>query len=503
MSTQELTAQLLAEKQAKQALLAERQQLLEQVANLKSELSELKRMLFGSKRERFVASQSNDQQLTLALDENVPAEDPAKVKQTISYQRAVKGAQPSRHSGRQPLPANLPRKEIVLEPDEDTSQMRKVGEEVTEQLEMIPAKLIVLRYIRPRYVSQSETFHIAALPARPIEKGIPGPGLIAQILMDKFCHHLPFHRQQVRLMQMGMKIPISTLSYWLTPACDVLEPVFEALKFEALQTNYLQVDETPIQVLDKNKKGKTHRGYHWVYYAPEQRLVLFDYQKGRSREGPSGILKNYEGYLQTDGYQVYEELLKKEGLNIVLVGCMAHARRYFEKALDNDPSRAGYAMLLFQQLYAVEQEARDRKLTSEQRQQLREEKSQPIMERLGQWIVEEYPKVLPKSTIGKALHYLAERYNKLQVYINEGKLEIDNNLVENKIRPVAIGRKNYLFAGSHDAAQRAAMIYSLLGSCKLNNINPNDYLKDVLQRLPEHPINKIKELLPNNWKPQN
>ncbi|UZR96299.1 IS66 family transposase [Chondrinema litorale] len=315
------------------ALIEEKKQLLEQVESLKAELSELKRLIYGSKRERFIPSDTNSKQLTLPLDENVSAETPAKVKQTISYQRATQGEKLPQGSSRQPLPAHLPRKEVVLEPEVDTTHMRKIGEEITEELDMTPAKVFVRRYIRPRYVSKEEEFYIANLPARPIDKGIPGPGLLAHILVDKFCHHLPFYRQQKRFNQLGIKIAPSTLGNWLKPACQLLDPLYEALRFEVLNNNYLQVDESPIKVLDDTKKGKTHRGYYWqallwVYYSPEQQVVLFDYQKGRSREGPVNMLQGYEGYIQTDGYKVYDQLLEEEGMNIILVGCIRVPARH-------------------------------------------------------------------------------------------------------------------------------------------------------------------------------
>jgi len=467
-------------------------------ALLKEELAELRRMLFGSKRERFVSNKKDSAQLELPLDMDVPVEDPPKVKQTIVYQRALKSK--SRPTGRKPLPEDLPREEVVLEPAVDTSDMRKVGEEVTEELDLVPAKLFVRRYIRPRYVDKEEMFHIAELPARPIEKGIPGPGLLAQILVDKFCHHLPFYRQVQKYIQWGAKIATSTLGGWLAPACELLSPLYLAHRHQVLKDNYLQVDETPLKVLDEHKKGKTHIGQHWVYYSPKQKLVFFDYQKGRSREGPKQILDGFEGHLQADAFSVYESLVKKEGLNVILAGCMAHSRRHFEHALESSPEIAEKALLLFQQLYAIERRAREQGMDHLQRQKLRLEGSLPIMEILGEWLQDIYPSLLPKSKIAKAAAYFLKNYEKLSVFMDEGHIEIDNNLVENSIRPVAIGRKNYLFAGSHDAAQRAAMIYSLIGTCKLHDINPYDYLKDILERLPEHPIDKIEDLLPQNWK---
>ncbi|MEQ9385135.1 MAG: IS66 family transposase [Imperialibacter sp.] len=485
------------------ALLEENRRLKASIAYLEEEIAELKRLIYGSKRERFVPAQKDDAQLSLELGSETADEEQAVVKQTVSYQRAAKQA--GKKAVRQNFPDHLPRIDVVLEPEEDISTMRKIGEEVTEELDLEPARLFVRRYIRPRYVSVEESFHMAELPARPIDKGIPGPGLLAQIMVDKFVYHLPFYRQAQRYERLGVKIPSSTLNGWLPAACNLLEPLYLALKFVALKATYLQVDETPIPVLDGQKKaaaaaGKTHQGYHWVYYSPEEKLVLFDYQKGRNREGPKQLLENYQGYLQTDGYQAYDQFEDRE--NIVLVGCLAHARRYFEHAKDSDPVRSEQALLLIQQLYAVEREAREQSLQPEDRYMLRQEKSVPIMDALGQWLVNEYPGVLPKSKIGKAFYYLIGRYNKIYTYLNDGRLEIDNNLIENSIRPVALGRKNYLFAGSHSGAKKAAMVYSLLGSCKLQDINPYDYLKDVLERLPEHPVNRLHELLPPNWIPK-
>jgi hypothetical protein len=298
-----------------------------------------------------------------------------------------------------------------------------------------------------------------------------------------------------------MKMPASTLDGWFEVASALLEPLYEALKAQVLASSYVQADETPIAVLDKQKKGETHRGYHWVYHAVESKLVLFDYREGRGREGPMELLKNYRGYLQTDGYGVYEGFESRQ--DIVLVGCLVHARRNFEHAIDNDRARAEKVLLWIQELYGVEQEARERNLIAQERYLLRREKACAVMDKLGEWLVKEYAQVLPKSAIGKAIYYLLARYNKIYMYPEDGRLEADNNLIENAIRPIALGRKNYLFAGSHAGAKRAAIVYSLLGSCKLQGMNPNEYLMDVLQRLPDLPVNRLRELLPPFWKPAN
>jgi transposase len=489
--------QILHLQQANARLQSEKEQLLAEKLLLLEELKELKRVVFGQKRERFVPL-TPPNQLSLSL-EGEPTEPVLTVKQTVSYERAVK--QTAKVAIRQPFPSHLPRLDVLIEPQEDVSKMRKIGEEITEELDLKPASLFVRRYIRPRYVSVEETFHIAPLPSRPIEKGIPGPGLLTQIIYDKFSSHLPFYRQVQRYEQLGIKIPASTLEGWFEATCCLLEPLYEALKAQVLASSYMQCDETPIPVLDKGKKGETHRGYHWVYHAVESKLVLFDYREGRGREGPTKLLENYRGYLQTDGYAVYEQFESRN--DIVLVGCMAHARRYFEHALDNDRPRAEKVLLWMQRLYAIEREAREQNLSEEDRYTLRQTKALPIMEQLENWLLSERLEVLPKSAIGKAIFYLIPRFNKIAMYIEDGRLEVDNNLVENLIRPVALGRKNYMFAGSHAGAKRAAIVYSLLGSCKLQNINPYDYLIDILQRLPLQPVNRLQELLPPFWKPAN
>jgi hypothetical protein len=328
-----------------------------------------------------------------------------------------------------------------------------------------------------------------------------GPGLLAQVIIDKYVDHLPLYRQEQRFSRVGITLAPSTLCNWKSSVCSLITPLYDAMVKEVLQTNYLHVDETTIKVLDQDKKGTTHRGYFWVYHNSHKKIVIFDYRKGRSREGPSEILKAFKGHLQTDGYEVYVEFGTSEF--IILLHCMAHARRKFSEALQNDKFRSEYVLQQMQQLYAIEQHARDSKMNFEEIYQLRQQQAMPILEHLGKWMKEACTQVTPKSSIGKALAYSIERWEALCCYTTNGMLRIDNNPVENSIRPVAIGRKNYLFAGSHEAAQESAMIYSLLGTCKMHSINPWEWLKDVLTRLPDHPINKIAELLPHNWKPQN
>lgn len=463
-------------------------------SNLRHELDQLKRLVFGSRHERFISAIAQEQ-LALGLTVEAKQADPVVAVQTIEYTRKKKEATEKVQTGRMKLPADLPREQVILEPSEDVSGLKKIGEEITEELERIPGKLFVRQYVRPKYARpQGEGVVIADLPARPIDKGIAGPGLLAQIVIDKYTDHLPVYRQLQRFEREGIKLSSSTLTDWIAGTCALLEPLYEALKKQVLSSDYLQADETPIKVLDKSKKGTTHRGNHWVYHSPLKRMVLFDYREGRGREGPQEILKGFTGWLQTDGYAVYEDFDKKP--EVTLLHCMAHARRKFDEAKDNDLARASYALTEMQKLYALERHAKTEGMTAKERLQLRKEKAVEILTDLKGWMLENYKAVLPKSTTGQALHYSLERWDKLMLYTTNGNLEIDNNLVENAIRPVAVGRKNYLFAGSHNGAARAAMLYSFLGTCKINDINPFEWLRTILEKIPNHPVNKLTELLP-------
>jgi transposase len=477
----------------------------EEIQNLKAEneyllfqLDQMKRLLFGAKRERFIKN-ADENQLNLPFEVE-EEEAPEKEQEVITYVREKNKRK--NHPGRVALPSHLPVEEIVIEPKEDTTGLECIGKEVTDQLELIPAKLFIKRYIRPKYIKPTDSEGldyegiIARLPTFPIEKGIAGPGLLAQIMIDKFVDHLPIYRQIERFKREGVKLSSSTLNGWQESICNLLEPLYDTLKDRVLSQGYLQVDETPIQVLDKNKKGKTHRGYHWIYHSPLEKVVFFEYNHGRSREGPKRLLKNFEGYLQSDGYIVYDIL--GENKAITQLNCIAHARRGFEKALTYDKVRVEYAMSMFQKLYDVERRAREEELSSKQRHSLRLDDSLPILNELGKWIVETYKTVTPKSPLGQATAYCIRRWDNLIAYLEDGCLEIDNNLAENSIRPIALGRKNYLFAGSERGAERAAMFYSFFGTCKKNDVNPFEWLKKVLEIIPDYKVNRLSELLPQN-----
>lgn len=472
-------------------LLAQNSELRAENLYLKQELAQLKRMIFGSKSERHIGSDPS--QLILGLD--VKAQEP-KEKETeqITYSRE----KPENKKGsavRLALPAHLHREEHIIEPQEDITGARKIGEVITEVLEYTPGKFYVEKYVRLKYVfPKEEKIVIGELPSLPIPRGNAGAGLLSHLLISKFIDHLPFYRQVQQFKRQDIDIAESTISGWFSAACRLLEPLYEKLTEKVKQSAYLMADETPIPVQTKDKPGSTHKGYHWVYYAPLEKLVCFDYRKGRGREGPDEFLGQFRGMLQTDGYNAYDIYDKKDG--ITLHGCMAHARRKFESAKDNDPERAEFVLGRMRELYMTEREAKEKNLSFDERQLLRMGKSLPVLQGLETWMKAQLPEVLPKSSIGQAITYTLGLWPRLTRYVSNGQVEIDNNLIENSIRPVALGRKNYMFAGSHEAAQQAAMIYSFLGTCKINGIEPFGWLKNTLNRLPDHSIQTLEELLP-------
>lgn len=472
--------------------------LQEKLARKDELIAQLQRMLHGQKSERFELPK-NQLPLPFEPDPAHKAQQAEVHEQKISYVR-TKTARPN-HKGRLKLPDHLPVEEVEIYPEGDLSEMVCIGKEVTEELDLKPAYLFIRRYIRYKYADKSaeaNPIHIGELPERVIEKGIPGAGLLASILIDKYADHLPLYRQVQRLRRQGVDIARSTIEGWTRQGLEKLTILYDHLVAETKSQGYLQVDETRIKVLESNKKGAAHQGWYWVYYAPINGSVLFEYQPTRKRAGPEKMLDGFRGYLQTDGFTAYKRLGATPG--ITPLGCWAHARRKFDKALTNDAARAGYVLTQLQQLYAVERMAQTNQLTPAERKKLRLEQSLPVINELGKWIPQEYKKVQPRSAIGRALAYCINQWDQLCEYLMDGHLEIDNNPVENVIRPVALGRKNYLFAGSHEAAQRAAMIYSLLAICKKHQVDPYKWLRHTLQNISTTRYNEVTSLYPQNFK---
>ena len=473
------------------------------VSTLQAEVARLKKWVHGSKTEKFIPSLAQSSQLGLGIEAELVNACSVTGAKRISYIKTTTEEKPVSHPGRMKLPDNLRRETTVIEPEGDTKGLRKIGEDITEILEYKSSELFVKRIVRPKYAKPGNSGVImGSLPERALEKTIFGERLLTQIMVDKFVDHLPLHRQNERFKRYGVNIPSSTLSDAVRNVCNLIQPLGVALLQELMEASYLGVDETPIPVQDRDKKGVTHKGYFWVYYSTVKKLVYFDYRQGRGREGPLEMLKDYIGYLQCDGYGAYDIFEKNKA--IILLACMAHARRLFIESLDNDRATSEYVLERMQELYAIESDAKD--LSFEERKRVRQDRSVPILEHLGRWTKETYIKaysgendIVKNSSTAKALAYCIQRWDKLSRYCENGILLIDNNPVERSIRPVKLGAKNYLFAGSHEAAKRSALLYSLFSTCKLHGINPEEWLSEVLTKLPTHPINRIKDLLPHNW----
>src|SRR5215203_2065581 len=376
------------------------------------ELDQLKKMIFGSRHERFIAASGNPFQLNLDIQAEAVAQCNITDVKKVSYTKTITAVTELKkdHPGRMKLPEHLERREMIIEPAGKMEGCKKIGEEITEELEYEPGHLFVNRFVRPKYATPAnEGVLIAPMVERPLPKAIAGPGLLAQIVIDKYVDHLPLYRQMERFKREGINIAYSTITDWISATCKLITPLYDALFKLIVQSDYLHADESPIKVLDKDKKGQTHRGYFWVYHNSIERLVLFDYRQGRGREGPLEILKDFKGHLQTDGYAVYDLFKDKEGITVL--HCMAHARRMFFEAQANDLPRSTHAMKEIQKLYNIEHRAKEQGLSAEQVLQLRQRESVSVLETLGKWMKDQYVQTLPKSSIGKALGYSIERWN--------------------------------------------------------------------------------------------
>lgn len=474
-----------------------------QLLTLQYQIQQLTKLIKGFKSERFIPSGTSQQQKELGLVfEQAGASTNLADVQKISYTKVKKPSgekQPEKS-----LPSDLKRIVTIIEPKEDVSHCEKVGEDIIETLDYRPGELIVNRTVIPQYRcgvadKPGATCLVQAnRPTRAIQRSIADPGLLALIIIDKFIDALPLNRQLERFKRHGIQIPYSTIADWVRLVAEAIEPLADALLREMWRYNYWHADETGIAVLDNTQKKDTHQGYFWTYKTGNAPLIYYDYQPGRDSERPQEILNQFKGHLQTDGYTAYSKL---ENKSITGFYCMAHARRKIFDAQSNDKARAEYVLTEMHKLYEIEEKCRIQQLPVEQIKEKRIKEALPILKDLGKWMKKEYEQLRPKTAIAQAFAYSIKRWEGLSLYATTGYLHIDNNAIERCMRTVAIGRKNYLFCGSHEAAKRAGRLYSLLVTCKLNDVNPYDWLKHVLsQNIQEISINKIKELLPHNWK---
>lgn len=484
------------------SLIAKRDSLIAQrdvtIEKLIGEVIALRRRLFGRSSERFVPEDPNQLSLAFEGQESLPEEEAVETEKVeVTYTRST-GIK--KQPVRQAIPDSIRREEVVIEPENLPEGAVKIGEEVTEKLEYIPGEVFVLRTVRPKYaLPRDGGIKIADLPSQVLPRSNAGASLLAHLLVSKYQDHLPFYRQLEIFKRQNISLAASTVNGWFSDTVDLMRPLYDSLKKEVLSSDYIQIDESTIPVMDKDSPGSTRKGYHWIVRSPVQNQLFFHYQNGsRGQKVVVELLHQFQGAVQSDGYGAYDIYENKKG--VLLLGCMAHARRKFEQALKNDPERAKYALRVIRDLYEIERKARELEIPPDKVKELREEKSYPIIRDFEEWLLENTTKVLPKSLIGKAILYTYNIYPRLARYVLDGRYSIDNNGAENGVRPLALGRKNYMFCGNNESAERTAIIYSLLGSCKLAGVNPTAWLTDVLNRLPEQLGPKISELLPHKWK---
>ena len=410
-----------------------------------------------------------------------------------------------RGGGRQALPRHLKRERIVhdlAEAEKHCSacrqDLRPIGEESSERYEYIPAQLTVVEDVCKKYACAC-TVKTATKPPQPIEKSTAGASLLAQVIVAKTADHLPLHRQGNIFQRHGVDISRKTKGGWLAQCADLLDPLYGAMKKVLFQSKVIGTDDTSVKVLDV-KLPFARTGRIWPYCGDSNHpVILYDYTATRERAGPEEFLKGYRGYLQADAYGGYDAFFKDPARGLTEVGCLAHARRYFHKALDSDQARMGPALLLIAQLYRVEKEVRP--LTAEGRLRLRQLRSRPILEKLRNYLLEIQAEILPKSPEGRAVRYTLKNWTALTRYCEDGDLAIDNNATERAIRGVAVGRNNWMFLGSDEGGKTAAVLRSFVASCQRVGVDPFAWLKDVLSRIADHPITRIAELLPHNWAP--
>jgi transposase len=483
-------------------VLAQQEQLLSrdtEIEHLKLLIAKLRRAQFGRSSEK-LDRQIEQLELRLEALEMDEAENVAARPEAV-------GKKESAGSARRPLPAHLPREIRTHLPKQEAcpdcgGELRKLGEDVSEVLERVPSHFLVLRHVRVKLTCKCcERIVQAEAPSRPIERSIAGPGLLAHVLVSKFSDHLPLYRQSEIYAREGVELDRSTLADWVGASGRLLAPLVEVLRRHVMSAEKLHADDTPVPVLAPGL-GKTKTGRLWTYVRDDRPAgdetppaVWFAYTPDRKGEHPQAHLSHFRGMLQADAYAGFDRIY--EAGNIREVACWAHVRRkFYDLQVAHKSPVAQEALRRIGELYAIEADIRGRK--PEQRRQVRNERSRPLLDSLKQWLEETLGKLSRKSDTSLAVRYALGRWEALMRYCDDGRLEIDNNAAERALRPVALGRKNYLFAGSDRGGESAAVIYSLIGTAKLNGVDPESYLRNVLSRIAEHPINRIEELLPWN-----
>lgn len=474
-----------------------------EIERLQAIIKQLQRAQFGRRSERL-----DPDQLALAL-EDVEADLAKAEARRPELLKPPEKAQPKR----KPLPEHLPREDILIDVGGEACAhcgggVHPIGESVSEMLDWVPAQLRVLRIIRPKYACRAcGTVLQAPAPERPIAGGLATPALLAQVLVSKYCDHTPLYRQSRIFARHGVDLDRSTLAGWVGGACWWLEALHDKLSAELFASTHLFADDTPIPVLDPGR-GRTKTGRLWVYArddrpwgGPEPPGAVYIYAPDRRGERPAAHLERFKGVLQVDGYAGFERLTTSG--DIKLAACWAHTRRkFYEIAEATGSPVAAEALRRIGEIYAIEAQVRGQ--AAALRKAARLESSRPLVDALRTWMERQLARVPPRSALAEAIRYALSRWEALCLFLHDGRVELDNNTVERAIRPVALGRKNHLFAGSDGGGGRWAVVSSLIETAKMNGVEPYAYLRDVLQRMVDgHPINRLDELLPWNWGAEN
>lgn len=507
-----------SERESYQQQISEKDRIIDEktqaIKKLQQQVEMLQRRIWGKSSERYISEDPQQRRLDFDGLDLLPEEKElaTSAKEEIEQYKTVRVAvKEKKQPVRKSLPESLPREEVHIYPENiDTENSTELPSEITEVLEREPSRWYVRRIVRHKYVLKAlngdteRQIVTAPMPVLPIAKSYAGATVLADILIGKYVDHLPFYRQVQMFKQQGITIAPATINGWFDEVANLMRPAWYRLKELILKSDYIQSDETTIPIIN-NEKHQTVKGYIWMVRAVMPNLVFFHYDHGsRAQKVALQLFKDYQGVIQSDGYAVYDIYEKKKG--VLPIGCWAHARRKFEEALKEDKYRASYALEQIGLLYDVERQADRENLSDDGRAELRSRLSYPIMVAFEKWMLKEYPKVLPKGRIGKAISYTYNIYHKLTRYHLDGRLKIDNNLGENAIRPVALGRKNWLFCGNDDAAENAAIIYSLLGCCKAHGVNFRDWLVFFLENIHKYDDDynmDLADLLPHNFKTKN
>ena len=490
----------------KQQLLARNEQLSSQNQQYKAQVLTLQEQLNLALARRYAASSEKISPDQYRLFDE--AETDTEI--ALEDDDVIVPAHTRKKRGRKKLPNTLPRVDIVHELSgndlicpHDGAVLNEIGEKTSEQLDIIPARIQVIRHIRKQYACKcGQCIKTADLPKQPIPKSMASPGLLAHITISKYQDALPLYRQETILRRIGVDIPRATLANWMIRSGILIQPLINLMRDQMLEYDIIQMDETPVQVLKEPDKRAQSKSYIWLQRGgpPAKSVILYDYDPGRSAQVPKRLLEGFKGYLQTDGYDGYNAVVAANGL--IHVGCMAHARRRFSDAVkaqgrSKKRGKAHRGLTLIRNLYRIERQAR--KLTASERYARRQKHAKPIMDDIRDWLDDVLPQITPSSATGQALNYMHNEWDHLVRYLDDGRLEIDNNGAENSIRPFVLGRKNWLFSASVKGVKASANLYSLIETAKANGLEPYAYLRHVFTELPKaETVEAIEALLPGN-----